>query len=188
MQKLIIILGICICGTANAQSPYLSVNVKLDSALTASIQYKIEMRICKPVNGSEVNDYFSNEESSIAFKALKDSDITCGEYIDNYEQKYNSYTFYYASQVFAWEKIIVWKITNASSRDWKKPMYIILPVKIKSFITRIEIKDIGFQTGKVIWLDEKGVTSKNGRQIIELKLRGRKGTDIESCTLKKILD
>lgn len=188
MKKLFLILTTCLYNTAFAQSPGLIVNLTMDSVKAGSIRYELQMKRCEPVNGSAVNGYFTNEKSTIDFKALTEKDVTCGAYIDNYEENYPSYNFRYGNQVFAWEKIIVWKIMNASSRDWQYPMYIILPVKIKSFVTSIKIKDIEFQSGKVIWLDDEGVIDENHTQQIVVNLNNVKGIDTDSCTLKKILD
>lgn len=67
-------------------------------------------------------------------------------------------------------------------------MYIILPVKIKSFVTYIQINDVEFEGGKFIWLDEEGKIEPDKRQHLSTSLKNRKGIDTDSCTLKKILD
>ena len=67
-------------------------------------------------------------------------------------------------------------------------MYIILPVKIKSFVTFIEIKDIEFEGGKFIWVDEAGKVEPDKKQHLSVSLINRKGIDTDSCTLRKILD
>ncbi len=188
MKKLLLALAFFYCQGAFAQSPGLIVNLTMDSIETGAVHFKIEMKICEPVNGSAIDGYFTNDSSTIDFKKLTEKDITCGRYIDNYKQDYPFYNFRYDNQVFAWEKIIVWKIMNISSRAWYEPMYIILPVKIKSFITYIEIKDIEFEGGKFIWLDEEGVINKDNRQHLLASLKSRKGLDTNKCSLKKLLD
>lgn len=188
MKKLFLISTICFYNAAFAQSPGLIVNLTMDSLKTGAVHFKIEMKICEPVNKSAINGYFTNDRSTIDFKKLTVKDITCGRYIDNYETAYPFYHFRYGNQVFAWEKIIVWKISNISSRDWQKPMYLVLPVKIKSFITYIEIKDIEFRADTFIWLDEEGKINEDKRQHLSVSLKNRKGIDTDSCTLKKILD
>ncbi|MGB4844828.1 MAG: hypothetical protein WBP16_10215 [Ferruginibacter sp.] len=188
MKKSLLLFTIFFSGSAFAQSPSLSVNIKMSSAKVGAVQYKIEMKICEPVKKSVVKAYFDNEHSVIDFKALTDSDIVCGKYISTYNAEKEFNEFEYSNQVFAWEKIIVWKITNISSRDLKQPMYLVLPVKIKSFITHIEIKDIEFQTGKVIWFDETGEINASKRQLINLSFKNKKGVALDESTLKGLLD
>jgi len=188
MKKFLFALVFFYCHGAFAQSPGLIVDLTMDSIETGSVHFKIEMKICEPVNGSARNGYFTNDRSTIDFKKLTEKDITCGRYIDNYETAYPFYKFHYGNQVFAWEKIIIWKISNISSRALHMPMYIILPVKIKSFITYIEIKDIAFEGGTFIWLDEEGVINKDKRQHLSASLKNRKGLDTKQCSLKKLLD
>lgn len=187
MKKLSLILTICFYNVAFAQSPGLIVNLTMDSLKTGAVHFKIEMKICKPVNTSAINGYFTNDKSTIDFKKLTEKDITCGKYIDNYETAYPFYHFRYGNQVFAWEKIIVMKI-SASTRNWREPMYVILPVKIKSFVTFIEIKDVSFEGGKFIWLDEEGKIEPDKNQHLSASLKNNKGIDTDSCTLKKVLD
>jgi hypothetical protein len=188
MKKLLFALAFFYCHGAFAQSPGLIVNLTMDSLKTGAIHFNIEMKICEPVKESAINGYFTNDRSTIDFKKLTEKDITCGRYIDNYETAYPFYHFRYGNQVFAWEKIIVWKISNISSRDLQKPMYLVLPVKIRSFVTSIKIRDIEFQSGKVVWLDDEGIIDKDHTQQIAVILKDRKGINTASCTLRKILD
>lgn len=188
MKKLLFVLAIFYCHGVIAQSPGLIVNLTMDSIKTGAVHFKMEMKICEPVSKSKTNGYFTNDSSTIDFKKLREKDVTCGRYIDNYETVYPFYNFRYGNQLFAWEKIIIWKISNISSRALHMPMYIILPVKIKSFITYIEIKDIEFEGGTFIWLDEEGVINKDKRQHLSVSLKKRKGLDTDECSLKKLLD
>jgi hypothetical protein len=188
MKKLLFALAFFYCNGAFAQSPGLIVNLTMDSLETGSVHFKMEMKICEPVSKSKINGYFTNDSSTIDFKKLTEKDIICGMYIDNYKQDYPFYNFRYGNQVFAWEKIVVWKIMNISSRALHEPMYIILPVKIKSFVTYIEIKDIEFEGGKFIWLDKEGVINKEKTQHLLASLKNRKGIDTDKCSLKKILN
>ena len=187
MKKLLFVLVFFYCHGAFAQSPGLIVNLTMDSIETGAVHFKIEMKICEPVSGSAINGYFTNDRSTIDFKKLTEKDITCGRYIDNYETAYPFYYFHYGNQVFAWEKIIVWKI-SASTRDWKEPMYVILPVKIKSFVTFIEINNVEFEAGKFIWLEEEGKIEADKKQHLTASLKNRKGIDTDKCSLKKLLD
>ena len=83
---------------------------------------------------------------------------------------------------------MVWKIVNISSRARHEPMYLILPVKIKSFVTYIEIKDIKFEGGKFIWLNEVGTIDNDKTQNLLASLKSRRGIDTDKCSLKKILN
>jgi hypothetical protein len=161
MKELLFFSAIFISSIAFAQSPSLSTKLKMD--VSSSVKYKIEMKICEPINPSVSNGNFNNDTTTIIFKTLTSSQIKCGEYIFNYdgEKDYNKYN--YSNQLFAWEKIIIWKIMDWSSRGWHEPMYIILPIKTKSFITHIEINNIVFQSDKVIWIDETGKIGKDKR-------------------------
>ena len=156
--------------------------------VSGSVKYKIEMKICEPINPSASNGYFNNDTSTINFKTLTFSQIKCGEYISNYDGKKDYNKYYYSNQVFAWEKIIIWKIMDWSSRGWHQPMYIILPVKMKSFVTDIEIKNIVFQSNKVIWLDETGKLGKDKRQLFNFSLENINGISVDDCSLKNLFD
>ena len=156
--------------------------------VSGSVKYKIEMKICEPINPSVSNGYFNNDTSTINFKTLTTSQIKCGEYIANYNGAKDFNIYYYNNQLFAWEKIIVWKIMNWSSRGWHQPMYIILPVKTKSFVTYVEINNIVFQSDKVIWLDEVGKIGADKRQVFNLSLKNISGTAFEECNLKTLLN
>lgn len=188
MKRLLLVFAFFYCQSTFAQSPGLIVNLTMDSIKNGAVHFEIEMKICEPVNRSAINGYFTNDRSTIDFKKLTEKDITCGRYMENYQQDYPFYNFRYSNQVFAWEKIIVWKIMNISSRAWHGPMYIILPVKIKSFVTYIEIKDIEFNGDTFIWLDEEGKIETNKSQHLSVSLKNRKGIDTNKCSLKMILD
>jgi hypothetical protein len=121
----------------------------------------------------------------IDFKKLTEKDIRCESYIGNYDT--SAYHYYFSNQVFAWEKIIVWKI-SASYDDQKGPMYVILPVKIKSFVTFITVKDVAFESGKFIWIDEKGEIGQNSKMNFFFSLKNSMAIDTNKCSLKKILN
>lgn len=186
MKKLLFIFTIFISSIAFAQSPSLSTRLKMD--VSGSVKYKIEMKICEPINPSASNGYFNNDTSTINFKVLTASQINCGEYISNYDGEKIFNKYHYSNQFFSWEKIIIWKIMNWSSRGWHEPMYIILPIKMKSFVTHIEINDIVFQSDKVVWLDEVGKIGKDKQQVFNLSLKNIVGTAVENCTLNALLN
>ena len=188
MKKLLLGFTFFYCHAVFAQSPYLSVNLTMDSAKAGSINYRIEMRICQPVNGTPSKDHFSNDLSTIDFKALKEKDLNIGQYISIDEKTNGYYKYHFGNQVFAWEKILICRIVNWSSTNWEEPMYVILPVKMKSFVTAVNMKDIGYQSGKLIWLEDVGTIDNDHTQQIAINLNGRKGIDTDSWSLKKLLD
>ena len=185
MKKFLFALVLFYCHTAFAQSPGLAIHFKVDSIKTGGLGFKIEMKFCEPLKRTPSKSYFTNDSSTIDFKKLTEKDISCKSYIGNYNN--SSYHYYFSNQVFTWEKIIIWKI-SAASRDWKEPMYVVLPVKIKSFVTFIEIDNVEFEPGKLIWLDEEGKIEADKHQHISISLKNRKGFDTNICSLKKILD
>ncbi len=142
--------------TVTAQSPYLSILVKMDSVKAESTQYKIEMKICEPKKMTERGDWFTHDTSTIDFVSLKTNEIDCGKYFDKgigepltynkVEIPFNKFEF--SNQLFAWEKIFVFRISNWSSRGWQPEMYIVMPMKYKSFVTYIKLTDVEFQSGQ----------------------------------------
>jgi len=187
MKKLLLIPAFFCCYAALAQSPGLTVKLAIDSVKAGGVHFKIEMKFCEPLKRSKMSGYFTNDRSAINFNKLTEKDITCVDYIDNDEVKRPFYKYRFSNQVFAWEKIIVWKI-SASTRDWREPMYLILPVKIKSFVTFIEINNVEFEAGKYIWLDEEGEIITDKSQHLKVSLTNRKGVDTDKCALKNILN
>ncbi len=108
----------------SAQSPYLSLIVKMDPIKSSDVRYKIEMKICEPKKMNERGSWFSHDTSSIDFASLKSDDINGGGYLDkgtttlisgkDEGPTFNQFEF--SGQVFAWEKIFVFRISNRSSR------------------------------------------------------------------------
>jgi hypothetical protein len=199
MKYFLITTTILIQLTAAAQSPYLSILVKMDSIKAGGTRYKIEMNICEPKKKSERGDWFTHDTSTIDFASLRSNDIECGGYFDNgmptlisgtEEELVNQFKF--SGQVFVWEKIFVFKISNRSSRGWMPEMYIVMPVKYKSFWTHIDITDIEFQSGKVIFLkDLKGIYGEtDGSKYLSfnLSLKNEKGVDVKTFPLKELLE
>ena len=141
---------ILLCNIAWTQSPGLTILIKMDSAKTVSTKYKIEMKICESKKMTERGDWFSHDTSKIDFANLKPGDINCGEYFDKgaptpisgKEEKSPFNKFEFIGQVFVWEKIFVFKISDWSSRGWHPEMYIVIPMKYKSFRTHIDLTDI----------------------------------------------
>ncbi|MBK8312185.1 MAG: hypothetical protein IPL04_16040 [Chitinophagaceae bacterium] len=82
MRLLFSILCFGICSVVAAQSPYLSVRFNMDSLdITSSSKFKIEMKICEPINKTVIGDWFTNDTSDIVFSKLTAADINCGKYM-----------------------------------------------------------------------------------------------------------
>ena len=146
-----------------SQSPYLSVKLKMDAESIKHTAYQIEMKFCEPNKKTESTGLISNDTSSILLNALKTNEVNCGIFFKNGEgkeiltgdktiSKYN--IFEYGNQVFAWEKLLVFRISDTADNDPENVMYIILPMVYKSFRTSVEITDVVFQPGKMILADK----------------------------------
>jgi len=133
----------------------------MDSVKAGDTRYKIEMKICE-IKNSERGNWFTHDTSKINFTSLKATDFKCGEYFDNglptlisgEEGKKSINQFEFGNQFFAWEHVFVYRISNMSTRGYMPEMYIVIPIKYKSFRTKIDIDDIEFQSGKVIFLTD----------------------------------
>ena len=178
--------------TALAQTPYLSVLVKMDSAKAEGTRYKLEMKICEPKETTERGDWFSSDTSKIDFNSLKPGDIDCGEYFESekpYQAKDPVFNqFKHGSHNFAWEKILVLKISNWSSRGWWPEMYIVMPVKYKSFVTYIKLDDLEFQSGQVMFLSDFKMKKEGMSVSIEESLKNLKTEEITKFSLRELLE
>ena len=200
MKYLLPILTLIIYADASAQSPGLTINVIMDSVKAEGTRYKIEMKICKPKKMTERGGWFTHDTSTINFAELKVDDIECSEYFDkglgtpiNYnkaEIPFNRFEF--SGQVFAWEEIYVFRIANWSSRGWNPEMYIVIPMKYKSFVTHITLNNIEFQSGKVIFLTNYNATYNDSGNLkyldIDQSLKNFKSVDVKNFSLKYILE
>jgi hypothetical protein len=179
---------------SSGQSPYLSIIVKMDSVKAIGTRYKIEMKICT-IKSSERGDWFTHDTSKIDFTSLKLADLDCGEYFDDglptlisgQEEEKPINQFEFGNQHFAWEQIFVYRISNMSSRGWMPEMYIVIPVKYKSFFTKINITDIEFQSGKVICLTD--LEGSYGEKYLALSqsLKNKTGIEVKNFMLKEAL-
>lgn len=182
--------------TATAQSPGLTINIIMDSAKLDFTLYKIEMKICKPKKMTERGSWFSHDTSTIDFASLNANDIECGEYFDKGMGEPLTYNkeeilfnkFEFANQVFAWEKIFVFKISNWSSRGWQPEMYIVMPVKYKSFQTSIEITDIENLSGKVVFLSDVNASYDESKLNIRQSLKDAKAVELKGFPLKEMIE
>ena len=196
MKHLVLGLFVLLNLEAIAQSPGLTINVIMDSVKADGIRYKIEMKICKPKKMTKRESWFTHDTSKINFTSLKANDIECGEYFDkgtptlisDTEEKKVYNRFEFSGQVFAWEEIYIFKISNRSSRGWWPEMYIVLPIKYKSFRTHIDITDIEFQSGKVVFLTDVNAFYDESKLNIRQSLKNEKGAEVKSFPLKELLE
>lgn len=180
----------------SAQSPYLSILLKMDSVKAENTRYKIEMKICEPKKMTERGDWFTHDTSTINFVSLKADDINCGKYFDKGIGEPLSYNkeeipfnkFEFSNQIFAWEKIFVFRISNWSSRGWHPEMYVVVPMKYKSFVTYINLSELEFQSGKVIFLTDLNNKQKGMYLTITHSLKDHNSVDVKDFLLKKILE
>jgi hypothetical protein len=196
MKYFLITATILIHLNATAQSPHLSILLKIDSAYSDIYRYKIEMKICNPKKMTKRVDWFSHDTSTIDFAALKVNDIECGEYFDKgmptlisgEEEPTPFNQFEFSNQVFAWEGIYVFRISNMSSRAWWPPMYVVLPMKYKSFWTKVDLTDLEFQSGKVMFLTDINAAYLDRRLVIRQSLKKEKTVEVKNFSLKELLE
>lgn len=168
----------------------------MDSAKAENTRYKIEMKICEPKKMTERGDWFTHDTSKIDFSLLRSEDINCDKYFDmgpGESQTYNKQgvpvnKFEFANQIFAWEKVLVFRISDWSSRGWHPEMYVVIPMKYKSFVTRINLTDLEFTPGKVIFLTNFTNEQKGMYLTITHSLKDHNSADVKDFLLKKILE
>lgn len=168
----------------------------MDSIKADGIRYKIEMKICEPTKMTKYSDWFSHDTSKIDFSLLKANDITCGDFFDKgmptfisgEEEEKPVNQFEYGNQFFAWEHIFIFRISNISSRGWNPDMFIVMPVKYKSFVTRIDITDIEFHSGKVIFLTDANAFYDEKKLNIRQSLKDMIGVKVDGFPLEELLE
>lgn len=145
-------------------------------------------------------DWFSHDTTRIDFSLLKSNDIECGGYFDKGmptlisgpEEKPLFNQFQFSGQAFVWEEIYIFKISDPLSRGWNPEMYIVMPMKYKSFWTRINLTDIEFLSGKVIFLinyNASYITSEDEKYLnIDQSLKNKKGVEVKNFPLKELLE
>jgi len=182
------------CSGSLAQSPFLSVKLMMDTG--SSFRYKIKMKFCSLKNPSERSDLFSHETSKINFDRLTPDDVDCGDYFTSDEgivyllgqpgvKEFNG--FEYSGQSFPFEKILVFEVLDYSHGNRIRPMYIVLPVKNKSFATFIELTGINFEENKVLYLDSIKSEQDGIKLFLKQSLADKKGILTEDFSLKGIL-
>ncbi len=195
MKKLFTFFILLFDLTAAAQSPGLTINLWMDPDKARSIHYRISMKICEPRKKTNRGDWFAHDTSAIDFTSLKASGINCEDYFDDgmstlisageTEKPYNWFKF--SNQVFAWEKILVFRISDTSSKYKFADMYIVIPMKYKSFRTTIDIKDVWFQPGKLIFLSDIKGRYSDEKLSFKRSLKKTRGTDARSFSFRGIL-
>jgi hypothetical protein len=196
MKKLIILFFLLTGLAGYPQSPGLMIDLRMDPDKVRAVPYSISLKICEPKKMSGRGSLFSHDTSSINFAALKPADINCGGYSDDAtpvlisgepeERPFNEFKF--SNQVFAWEKILVFRIADTTSRIRHPSMYIVIPIKYKSFVTAINIKGIIFNPGKVIFLGDLKGRYDGEKLFFKRSLRKVAGIDIKNFTLRTILE
>jgi len=180
---------------ASAQSPGLTINASMDST-KSSIRYKIEMKLCEPVKKSDRGNMFSHDTSTIKFDSLFSKDISCGQYFDNgmttplygKEEDPVMNKFQFSNQVFAWEKLLVFRITSPYTRGWWPPMYVVVAMPYKSFRTIVDLTDIEFKSGQVIVVSKPDAIYSKSFLSVRQSFRNLPGVAVKTSRLKKILE
>lgn len=197
MKKTAIILCLAISMAASAQSPYLSVMAAMDGEESKNKQYKIELKFCQPVKMTGKGSWFTRDTSAINFGALKTEGVTCGGYSGNGDgtevlsgnKKFAKYNFYeYSNQVFAWELMLVFRITDSTAGATKPPMYIVLPIKYKSFVTHVTLDSISFYPGKVIFIDQATASYQGNALYITSTSKSSTGIPIKESPVKEWIE
>ena len=179
-----------------AQSPYLSFILKMDSAKSVGVRYKIEMKICEPKKKTKIKNWGSHEVSKINFDLLKAKDIDCGNYfekglpalISGQEKEIPVNQFEYGNQLLGWEHFFIFRISNMSSRGVIPDMYVVMPMKYKSFFTSINLSDLMFEPGKVLYLTRFNHLQDGSKLHIDQSLKDYKTIDEKKFSLKEILE
>lgn len=196
MKYLLSIYILCANLEAISQTPYLWVRFKMDSIQSSSSSYTIKMKICDLANPSDKGDWLTADTSGTDFNTLHAKDIICQDYRASYEGvEYLSgekpvvkdSEFEYSNQTFAFEKILVFKIVNESSARILPPMYIVFPVRYKSFATGIRINGVVFDDGKAILVENTDAKREGMSILLETSLLDRKGVNVKDFRLKEIL-
>jgi hypothetical protein len=182
------------CTYAAAQSPYLSVRLAMDTAGKTDARYAIAMKICSLKKPTLHKDWFSFEKSKVNFETLGASGVQCGNYIENGGgleylagdpglNPFNEYEF--GNQNFAFESILVFRIADSSAKE-SLPMYVVFPVKYKSFVTSIFLTGVPFQPGKVVYLKDATIDRSSNLRL-KASLKKVKGVAVKDFRWKEIL-
>ncbi len=195
MKKLLTFFILLFHLAAAAQSPGLTINLWMDFDKAGANHYWISMKFCEPRKMTDRQDWFAHDTSSIDFTGLKPADINCADYVDDgmptlisVDEPVKPFNWFkFSNHVFAWEKIIVFRISDTTSKARHPDMFIVIPMRYKSFRTTIELKDVVFQPGKLIFLND--LKGKYGDERLSFKhsLKKLTGVDVKSFSLMGIL-
>ena len=154
------------------------------------------MKICEPVKKSETGNWFSHDTSMINFDSLRLQGIKCGKYfVDDMpelisgeveEPLINKLKF--SNQVFAWEKLFVFRITSPYTRAWSPPMYIVVAMPYKSFRTIVDLTDIEFKAGQVIFVSKPEAVYGKGFLAVRQSFKTLASVAVKTFRLKKLLE
>jgi len=75
-----------------------------------------------------------------------------------------------------------------SSRGNMPEMYVVMPMKYKSFLTYINLRDLVFESGKVVYLTQFNRSQVGGKLHITRSLKNYKTVDEKKFFLKEILE
>lgn len=191
MSKYFLLFALVSAIRGYSQSPYLSVRARVDS--TTAGGYRIEMKFCEPKIKSPKTDWFSPDTSRIDFENLHAGEIVCGEYLSGDEKivlgemdAVPVNEFRYSNQVFAWEKILVLRISSLAA-DSSRPMYLLLPIRYKAFVTHVLLAKIPFEPGRVIYAGDPKAYYREARLYVEPDPDRWKPVDVKDFHLKEIL-
>ncbi len=145
----LLLAAICLlfsyCGILYSQSPYytLKFSVRDTGAVDESSSYTTSVTTCRfnyePVIPS--GDYwFGRDTSQLDWQNLPDSLLKTMTCINS---EINGPSYESSNQSMVWENIYAIKIVRNSSET----MMIVFPVKIKSFVTFMDLGNIPFKTG-----------------------------------------
>ncbi len=193
MKGFILIVAFLWSFVTAAQSPYLSILVKMDSASNGSAQYQIEMKFCEPRLATAKGTWLTSDTSAINFSLLKIDDINCGEYFENgmpqlisgKEEAPPPNQFRFGNQVFAWEKIFIIRIKDKSTNA---AMYIVMPMQYKAFATYVSLRDIVFSPGKLVFPSGYSFSRIGTSLAVNLSLRNYPAMEIANLSFKEALE
>ena len=155
LYHFLLLLFVLSASTGNSQSPYLSVKAIMLRDSVYDADYGIELQICNLKKGLANSKLFSGDTSKIDFAQLSTDDFNCSEFISasgSHRPQLNNFS--YSNQVYAFEKVLVLRITNHSSAGLMPAMFVIMPIKYESFVTFVQLRDIVFESGEIIYLDK----------------------------------
>lgn len=143
MRKILfLIFTACFAGSVFAQSPYYEINISVKKEPGDSSVYKYIHSFCTPPEWSNKGETYESDTSAIEWN------LSAG-YIDSLkcsEVKSESDSIYsYGNKIMVYEYII--KVIVIREREGiRDTMKIIFPVKIRSFVTLVDMTNIPFHS------------------------------------------